>query len=58
MAKGNGVESKGKTKGKNFGDSGPTVGIESGGKGSAGVKSIDMKKFGRGIAKRNNQRGS
>ena len=58
MVKGNGIERKGSTKGKNFGDDGPKKGIETGGKGSAGVKSIDMKKFGRGVAKRNNQRGS
>ena len=33
MARGGGVEIKGKTKGKNLGDSGPNVGIQSGAKG-------------------------
>ena len=32
-----GIESKGKTKGKNLGDSGPTAKIQNGGKKSAGV---------------------
>lgn len=58
MAKGDGIAQRGKTKGKNFGNDGPKKSIENGGTGSGGVKSIDMKKFGRGIAKRNNQRGS
>ena len=49
-----GVAKKGKTKGKNLGDTGPTVGIEKGPKhsGSKGGKSnMDMKKMGRGLAK-------
>jgi hypothetical protein len=49
-----GVAKKGKTKGKNLGDSGPTVGIENGPKstGSKGGKTnADMKKMGRGLAK-------
>jgi len=49
-----GVVSKGKTKGKNLGDSGPDVGIEKGPKatGSKGGKTnADMKKLGRGLAK-------
>ena len=46
-----GVASKGKTKGKNLGDSGPTVGIQKGGKKTAGVKNTDLKKMGRGLAK-------
>ena len=58
MAKGGGIESKGKTKGKNFGDDGSKVGIQGGGIKTSGVSSIDMKKVGRGLAKRNNQRGS
>jgi hypothetical protein len=33
MARGGGIEIKGKTKGKNLGDSGPNVGIQSGAKG-------------------------
>ena len=31
-----GITSKGKTKGKNFGDSGPTVSLQTGGIGSKG----------------------
>ena len=49
-----GIVSKGKTKGKNLGDSGPDVGIEKGPKatGSKGGKTnADMKKLGRGLAK-------
>ena len=46
-----GVAKKGKTKGKNLGDSGPTVGIQKGGKKTAGVKNTDLKKMGRGLAK-------
>ena len=54
-----GVASKGKTKGKNLGDSGPTVGIQAGkaGKGSKGGKTNDeMMKLGRGMAKVANQK--
>lgn len=49
-----GVTQRGKTKGKNLGDTGPTVGIEKGPKesGSKGGKTnADMKKMGRGLAK-------
>ncbi len=46
-----GVVKKGKTKGKNLGDSGPSVGIQKGGKKTAGVKNTDLKKMGRGLAK-------
>ena len=49
-----GIAKQGKTKGRNLGDSGPTVGIEKGPKstGSKGGKSnADMKKMGRGLAK-------
>jgi hypothetical protein len=49
-----GVTKSGKTKGKNLGDSGPTVGIEKGPKatGSKGGKTnADMKTMGRGLAK-------
>ena len=49
-----GITKQGKTKGKNLGDTGPTVGIEKGPKhsGSKGGKSnVDMKKMGRGLAK-------
>jgi hypothetical protein len=47
----NGIEKKGKTEGKNLGDSGPTAGIQKGGKKTAGVKNTDLKKMGRGLAK-------
>ena len=46
-----GITKKGRTKGKNLGDSGPTVGIQKEIKGSGGKKNIDMKKMGRGLAK-------
>lgn len=49
-----GITKKGKTEGKNLGNSGPTVGIEKGPKhsGSRGGKTnADMKKLGRGLAK-------
>ena len=49
-----GITKQGKTKGKNLGDSGPSVGIEKGPKstGSKGGKTnADMKKLGRGLAK-------
>lgn len=49
-----GITKKGKTKGRNLGDSGPTVGVESGPKhaGSKGGKTnADMKSMGRNLAK-------
>jgi hypothetical protein len=49
-----GITKQGKTKGKNLGNDGATVGIEKGPKhsGSKGGKSnADMKKMGRGLAK-------
>ena len=47
-----GIAKKGKTEGKNLGDSGPSVGIQHGGKGKGGGKrNIDMKTMGRGLAK-------
>ena len=49
-----GITKQGKTKGKNLGDTGPTVGIEKGPKSTGskgGKKSTDMKKMGRGLAK-------
>lgn len=49
-----GITKQGKTKGKNLGDSGPSVGIEKGPKHSGskgGKKNIDMKTMGRGLAK-------
>jgi hypothetical protein len=53
-----GIESKGKTKGKNLGDTGPNVGITKGGKGSAGVTSMKMKQVGRNMARAMNQKSS
>lgn len=53
-----GVTKQGKTKGKNLGDSGPTVGIQSG-KGSKGAKTVTsaaMKAVGRNMARANNQK--
>jgi len=52
-----GITSKGKTKGKNFGDSGPTVSLQTGGKGSKGGKTNEeMLKLGRNEAKVANQK--
>ena len=52
-----GITQKGKTKGKNLGDSGPTVAIEHGGKGGKGGKTNeDMLKLGRNLAKVANQK--
>ena len=47
-----GITKQGKTKGKNLGDSGPTVGIQKGpAKNTVGKLNTDMKKMGRGLAK-------
>lgn len=47
-----GIASKGKTEGKNLGDSGPTSAIQKGGKGKGGGKTnADMKTMGRNLAK-------
>jgi hypothetical protein len=52
-----GIVSKGKTKGKNLGDSGPTSSAMHGGKGGKGGKTNeDMLKLGRGLAKVANQK--
>jgi hypothetical protein len=52
-----GVTVKGKTKGTNRGDSGPSVGIQHGGTGTKGGKTdADMLKLGRGLAKVANQK--
>ena len=52
-----GVTKSGKTKGKNLGDSGPSIGVEHGGKGSKGGKTNEeMMKLGRGMAKVANQK--
>ena len=47
-----GVTKKGKTEGKNLGDTGPTVGIQKAKASKGGGKlNADMKKMGRGLAK-------
>lgn len=47
-----GIAKKGKTDGKNLGNSGPAVGIQNGGKGGFGGKTnANMKSMGRGLAK-------
>lgn len=46
-----GVAKKGKTKGKNLGDTGPNVGVQKGGKKSGGVTNESLKSLGRGLAK-------
>jgi hypothetical protein len=54
-----GIAKKGKTEGKNLGDSGPTLGIESGakgGKGKGGKTNADMMSMGRNLAKVANQK--
>ena len=52
-----GVTKTGKTKGKNLGDSGPTVAIQTG-KGKKGAKTVTsaaMKAMGRNLARAKNQ---
>jgi hypothetical protein len=54
-----GVTKTGKTKGKNLGDSGPVVGVQSGAKGVAGAKTVtgmEMRKLGRNLARARNQK--
>jgi hypothetical protein len=53
-----GVAKKGKTVGKNLGNSGPTVTAlkGKGGKGASSVTSMSMKKMGRNMARANNQK--
>ena len=53
-----GITKKGKTKGKNLGDSGPTVAIQSGkgSKGASTVTSLSMKKLGRNLERAMNQK--
>lgn len=52
-----GVTKTGKTKGTNLGDSGPSVGIQSGkgSKGASTVTSAAMKAMGRNLARAKNQ---
>ena len=52
----NGIEKKGKTEGKNLGDSGPTAATLKGGKGSKGVTGEAMRAVGRNMARANNQK--
>ena len=51
-----GIASKGKTKGKNLGDSGPTAGEVKGGKKTAGVTGEAMRAVGRKMARAMNQK--
>jgi len=51
-----GIAKKGKTVGKNYGDSGPAVGIQKGGKKTAGVTGEAMRKVGRNLARANYQK--
>ena len=53
-----GVTKTGKTKGKNLGDTGPTVGVQ-GGKGKKGASTVTseaMKRVGRNLARIANQK--
>jgi hypothetical protein len=56
----NGIEKKGKTVGKNYGDSGPIAKIETGPahRSGGGKSQMDMRKYGRGIAKVMNQKSA
>jgi hypothetical protein len=51
-----GITKQGKTKGKNLGDSGKVLGIETGPKKSTSKLNRDMKLMGRGLAKIANQK--
>jgi hypothetical protein len=51
-----GITKKGKTEGKNLGDSGPTVGVQKGGKKTLGVTGKAMRAVGRNMARANNQK--
>lgn len=54
----NGIEKKGKTVGKNYGDSGPTSKVQNGPiKNGVGKTNANMKSMGRGLAKIAAQRG-
>ena len=52
-----GVTKKGKTKGENLGDTGPTVGVQKGkgAKGASTVTGQEMRKYGRNLARAKNQ---
>ena len=51
-----GIAKKGKTEGKNLGDSGPTVGQTMGGKKTKGVTGQAMRAVGRNMARAMNQK--
>ena len=51
-----GIAKKGKTEGKNLGNSGPTVKEIMGGKKTAGVTGMEMRKVGRNLARAMNQK--
>lgn len=54
-----GVTKTGKTEGRNLGNSGPSVGIQTGAKGKKGAKTPtgeQMRKVGRNLARANNQK--
>jgi hypothetical protein len=54
-----GITKTGKTKGKNLGDDGPSMGIQSGAKNSGGAKTVtgmEMRKVGRNMARAMNQK--
>ena len=54
-----GVTKTGKTEGRNLGDSGPAVGIQSGAKNKKGAKTVtgeQMRKVGRNLARAMNQK--
>ena len=51
-----GIAKKGKTEGKNLGDSGPTQKEMMGGKKTSGVTGMEMRKVGRNMARANNQK--
>ena len=51
-----GIAKKGKTEGKNLGESGPTVAIQNEIKGNGGKSNEDMFKLGRNLAKLANQK--
>ena len=51
-----GIAKKGKTEGKNLGDSGPTVSIQNEIKGKGGKSDAEMLKLGRNLAKLANQK--
>jgi hypothetical protein len=54
-----GIAKQGKTKGKNLGDSGPSLGIQKGAKKSSGSKTVSneaLMKMGRNMARVSNQK--